>query len=83
MASQQNCTVDHAHNEKCPNLKETVQTKSHSIFSYDNIKEKMLCFYSGETFTDEDEKFIAKHLGKKVNIILKLCTSLLYTIYIK
>lgn len=34
----------------------------------------MLCFYSGETITDEDEKpvligNITKHLGKKVIII--------------
>lgn len=38
------------------------------------MKEKMLCFYSGETLIDEDEKpvligNITKHLGKKVLII--------------
>lgn len=39
------------------------------------MKEKMLCFYNGETLTDEDEKpvligNITKHLGKKVIITL-------------
>lgn len=38
------------------------------------MKEKMLCFYSGETLIDDDEKpvligNITKHLGKKVMII--------------
>lgn len=75
MDSQQNPTVnnDHlAHNGKCPNVKETTDMNSLTVFSYDNMKEKMLCFYSGQPFTDEDEKFIVKHLGKKVNIIIKL-----------
>lgn len=76
MDSQQNSTVDidhHAYNGKCLNVEETLMsTNLPTIFSYDNIKEKMLCYYSNETLTDDDEKFIAKHLGKKVNIILKL-----------
>jgi len=63
-------------NGKSTNLQETEDINSISI-SYSNMKEKMLCFYSGQTFTDEDEKpltenitaNITTNLGKKVKII--------------
>lgn len=72
MDSQQNSSVDfdlYAHNGKCSNSQENLETSS-LTFSYSNMKEKMLCFYSGETLTDEEEKpglleTITK-LGKKV-----------------
>lgn len=76
MDSRQNSPGDYdiyAHNEKCSNLQENVELNL-LTFSFSNMKEKMLCFYSGETLTDEDEKpvlkgNITKHLGKKVIII--------------
>lgn len=60
-------------NGKCSNLQETIEINSIN-FSYSDMKEQMLCFYSGETLIDEDEKLvllgsITKRLGKKVDII--------------
>lgn len=74
MDSQQNSSVDFdlfAHDEKC--LQENIEINS-LTFSYTNMKEKMLCFYNSEQFTEEDEKpillgNITKHVGKKVEII--------------
>ncbi|XP_060849505.1 uncharacterized protein LOC132928685 isoform X1 [Rhopalosiphum padi] len=71
--TRKNSSVDfdqYVQNGKCTNLQETEEINS-ITFSYSNMKEKMLCFYSGETFTDEDEKpvltgNITKNLGKKV-----------------
>lgn len=83
METRKNSSVDFdqcVQNGKCTNLQETEEINS-ITFSYSNMKEKMLCFYSGETFTDEDEKpvtgNITKNLGKKVKIfffiIFKFC----------
>lgn len=76
METRKNSSVDfdqYTQNGKCNNLQEAEEINS-ITFSYSNMKEKMLCFYSGETFNDEDEKpvlkrNIAKNLGKKVIII--------------
>lgn len=75
MDSRQNSSVEfdlYVHDEKCSNLQENIEINS-LTFSYTNMKEKMLCFYNTEPFTDEDEKpvlgNITKHLGKKVVII--------------
>lgn len=77
METRKNSSVDFdqytTQNGKCTSLQEAEEINSIS-FSYSNMKEKMLCFYSGETFNDEDEKpvlkrNIAKNLGKKVIII--------------
>lgn len=75
METQKNSSVDldlYVQNGKFTNLQESEEINS-ITFSYSNMKEKMLCFYSGETFTDEDEKpvtgKITKNLGKKVKII--------------
>jgi len=78
--TRKNSSVDfdqYVQNGKCTNLQETEEINS-ITFSYSNMKEKMLCFYSGETLTDEDEKpvtgTITKNLGKKVKIIIfKFC----------
>lgn len=73
METRKNSSVDfdqYTQNVKCTNLQEAEEINS-ITFSYSNMKEKMLCFYSGETFNDEDEKpvlkrNITKNLGKKV-----------------
>lgn len=75
METRKNSSIDFdqcVQNEKSTELQETEAYNS-ITFSYSNMKDKMLCFYSGETFTDEDEKpvtgNITKNLGKKVKII--------------
>lgn len=76
METRKNSSVNfeqYVQNGKCTNAQETEEINS-ITFSYSNMKEKMLCFYSGETFIDEDEKpvttvNITKNLGKKVKII--------------
>jgi len=55
--TRKNSSVDfdqYVQNGKCTNIQETEEINS-TTFSYSNMKEKMLCFYSGETFIDEDE----------------------------
>lgn len=76
MEPRKNSSVDfnqYSQNGKYATLHE-VEGISSIPFSYSNMKEKMLCFYSGETLIDEDEKpvlkrNITKNLGKKVIII--------------
>ncbi|XP_060861131.1 uncharacterized protein LOC132938362 isoform X2 [Metopolophium dirhodum] len=74
--TRKNSSVDFdpcVQNGKSTNLQETEDINSIS-FSYSNMKEKMLCYYTGQTFTDEDEKSVTENitanittnLGKKV-----------------
>jgi len=57
-------------NTKYLNLQDNVELKS-LTFSYSNMREKMLCFYSkNEKLSDEDPVLIenvTKQLGKKVD----------------
>lgn len=75
MDSQPNSSVDknlYTHNGKFSSVQDGAEINS-LTFSYSSMKDKMLCFYSGETLTDEDEKpaligNVTKHLVKKVKI---------------
>lgn len=66
---------EHYFNAICSNLEKSIEINL-LTFSYSNMREKMLCFYSkSDKFTDEDPVLVGnmtKHLGKKVKLCLKL-----------
>ncbi|VVC32864.1 Hypothetical protein CINCED_3A003595 [Cinara cedri] len=66
--SQQNCSEDFDHYEKC--LQESAELNS-IAFSYSNMKEKMLCFYNAKILSEEKKQqpsfivgTVVKNLGK-------------------